>query len=98
MSNHTEREREARDRLWLALTTPWPERKSVEFTRIDPIAYYRAAVRAAVLAEVRAKVWPDEHLGSCPASTNLPTDGPDDMMWCDCGYEKFTTLEATDGR
>ena len=90
MRDHTEREREdLRDTLLSEAIA----REVRNMLRSE-----RAAVRAAVLAEVRAKVWPDEHLGSCPASTNLPTDGPDDMMWCDCGYEKFTTLEATDGR
>lgn len=50
---------------------------------------YAAAIRAATLDEVRGKVWPDGHLGSCPASTNVPEDGPEDRMWCDCGLDVF---------
>lgn len=55
---------------------------------------YRTAVRASLLEEVRARVWPDGHLGSCPRS------GEDEAeWWCDCGYSKFLAAfrEGTDG-
>lgn len=55
-----------------------------------------AAVRRERDAEIRKGVWDNDHLGSCPASTNLPDDGPEDVMWCDCGLERFDALATPD--
>lgn len=94
MRDHTEREREARIRVQSGMYA-LPERDG----RLDA---YRAAVRSAVLAEVRAKV---ELVASKPLMPNMAAIRVPEshaafngyIMACSQVFAALTALEATDG-